>query len=131
MRWKRATEEQLQQGVSAKKINGHDGFWYEQPDMWKKYLRRPDKLKDMCCAQFVKMYKGFNPKEEGENNEDMEDVFEEDFELCNDENDDMKFNFIRTIVMSKSNPMNVRNYTYKVEFQGRGKSLNIFNNFHS
>ena len=29
--------------------------------------------------------------------------------------------FIRTIVMSKSNPMNVKNYTYKVEFQGRGK----------
>ena len=29
--------------------------------------------------------------------------------------------FIRTIVMAKSNPMNVKNYTYKVEFQGRGR----------
>ena len=28
--------------------------------------------------------------------------------------------FISKIVMAKSNPMNVKNYTYKVEFQGRG-----------
>ena len=28
--------------------------------------------------------------------------------------------FISKIVMSKSNPMKVRNYTYKVEFQERG-----------
>ena len=33
--------------------------------------------------------------------------------------------FIRTIVMAKSNPMNVKNYTYKVEFQGRGKLFYI------
>ena len=37
--------------------------------------------------------------------------------------------FIRTIIMAKSNPMNVKNYTYKVEFQGRGKMFYIFNNF--
>ena len=36
--------------------------------------------------------------------------------------------FISKVVMSKSNPMNVRNYTYKVEFQGRGKILIL--NFH-
>ena len=36
--------------------------------------------------------------------------------------------FIRTIVMAKSNPMNVKNYTYKVEFQGRGKIFSILNN---
>ena len=36
--------------------------------------------------------------------------------------------FIRTIVMAKSNPMNVKNYTYKVEFQGRGKIFCILNN---
>ena len=29
--------------------------------------------------------------------------------------------FISKIVMSKSNPMKVKNYTYKVEFQERGK----------
>ena len=29
--------------------------------------------------------------------------------------------FISKVVMAKSNPMNVKNYTYKVEFQGRGK----------
>ena len=28
--------------------------------------------------------------------------------------------FISKVVMSKSNPMHVKNYTYKVEFQGRG-----------
>ena len=34
--------------------------------------------------------------------------------------------FISKIVMSKSNPMNVKYYTYKVEFQGRGKIFIFF-----
>ena len=34
--------------------------------------------------------------------------------------------FISKVVMSKSNPMNVKYYTYKVEFQGRGKIFKIF-----
>ena len=65
LRWRRATEEQLEDGISAKKLDNHEGLWYEQPDYWSKYLRRPDALRDMCCAQFVRMYKGFNPKKEG------------------------------------------------------------------
>ena len=34
--------------------------------------------------------------------------------------------FISKIVMARSNPMNVRHYTYKVEFQARGKLKNFF-----
>ena len=36
--------------------------------------------------------------------------------------------FLSKIVMAKSNPMNVRHYTYKVEFQGRGM-LTFFDTF--
>ena len=64
LRWRRATEEQLQSGIRTKKLENHDGYWYEQPDMWSKYLRRPNSVKDISFAQFAKMYKGFNPKKE-------------------------------------------------------------------
>ena len=33
--------------------------------------------------------------------------------------------FISKVVMAKSNPMNVKNYTYKVEFQGRGMIFSL------
>ena len=57
-RWKKATEEQLNQGLAAVQLGSHEGFWYEQPDFWSKYLRRPDVLSEMCFAQFARMYKG-------------------------------------------------------------------------
>ena len=99
MRWRRATEEQLQKGIAAKRLDQQEGFWYEQPDLWNKYLRRPVELKDICCAQFARIYKGVNPKE-GKTNEDEEDelpeVFEDEDDAEDEDGDEFKFNFIMT-----------------------------------
>ena len=82
MRWRRATEEQLESGIRTKKLENHDGYWYEQPDIWSKYLRRPASVKDMCLAQFAKMYQGFNPRKENEDNDEVDnDIAVEDEEL--------------------------------------------------
>merc|ERR1712240_17948 len=45
VRWTQATDEDLK--------TGREGFWFEQPDYWSKYLRGPDDLKNMCFAQFA------------------------------------------------------------------------------
>ena len=99
LRWRRATEEELQNGVSAKKLDNHEGLWYEQPDFWSKYLRRPEALKEMCCAQFVRMYKGFNPKKERSTDDDTEAKNDEN-ELWDDAEDEddseENFHFIMT-----------------------------------
>ena len=51
-----ATDKQIQAGVHCFKLAGKDGLWYQQPDVWSKYLRRPDSLEEICYAQFVQMY---------------------------------------------------------------------------
>ena len=33
-------------------------IFMKKPDMWDKYLRRPKEIKNMCFAQFAKMYRG-------------------------------------------------------------------------
>ena len=67
-RWKKATEAELNSGRLVIQLDGHDGYWYEQQDMWSKYLRRPiDTLGELCFAQFAKMYRLFGqlkPSEE-------------------------------------------------------------------
>ena len=107
-RWRKATEEDLMAGVPVEELANHDGLWYEQHDMWSKYLRRPDSLSELCFAQFSKMYKSYNPKkstEDGDNPEEplvggdkyldeAEGAFEE-----NDNNSDFddefeKFNYV-------------------------------------
>merc|ERR1712155_383903 len=72
LRWRRATEEQLESGIRTKKLENHDGYWYEQPDMWSKYLRRPHSVQDISFAQFAKMYKGFNPKKESKDKDEID-----------------------------------------------------------
>ena len=99
MRWKRATEEQLQKGIRAKRLDQQEGFWYKQPDLWNKYLRRPNEVKDICCAQFARMYKGVSPKE-GKTNDDEDDeipeVFEDEDDADDEDGDEFKFNFMMT-----------------------------------
>ena len=70
--WMRASEEQLKAGVMAIKLENHEGLWMEKPDLFNKYLRRPDHLEEMCLAQFAKMYKG-----SAASNEDSEQAFDE------------------------------------------------------
>ena len=56
-RWRKATEEDCKSGRPITELAGHEGFWYEQQDMWSKYLRRPLSIEDVCFAQFAKMFK--------------------------------------------------------------------------
>ena len=92
--WVRASEEQLKTGVHAIKLEDREGLWMEKPDLWSKYLRRPDSLEDICFAQFAKMYKGASGK-----SEDFDDEMEEEHEE-NDESEDeiseKKFHYIMT-----------------------------------
>merc|ERR1712082_56045 len=64
-RWKKASEEDMKSGTPLTKIKDQDGVWFEQQDMWTKYLRRPEEtLGNMCLAQFAKMYTSCNTKKE-------------------------------------------------------------------
>ena len=56
-RWRKATEEDIEAGRPVEELNGHAGHWYEQPDMWSKYLRRSEDIENMCFAQFAKMFR--------------------------------------------------------------------------
>ena len=85
VRWTQATEEEIKSGLEVVQIANREGFWFEQPDFWSKYLRRPDDLKKMCFAQFAKMYQGSKAKVDDEGDEEkneevfnMEEVEEED-----------------------------------------------------
>ena len=95
-RWVKATEEQLLAGVKAVNLEGHEGLFVEQQDMWSKYLRRPDYLEDICFAQFAKMYRSYSStnKDEESKEENDEDIQTEE---CDEEtSDDDRFNFIMT-----------------------------------
>ena len=91
--WKKATEEQLEAGVKGVKLDNREGYWYEQPDLWSKYLRRPSQLEEMCFAQFAKMYKG-STNQNIEDNEDDEGEIAIKGEQDEDENE--KFHFVMT-----------------------------------
>ena len=93
--WMRASEEQLKSGVKAIKLENHEGMWIEKPDMWSKYIRRPDSLDEMCFAQFAKMYKGSASKEDNDDPEVDEDSEDED-DVVQDESIEKKFHYIMT-----------------------------------
>ena len=71
-RWRKATEAEMMAGVPVEELENHEGLWYEQQDMWSKYLRRPSILDEMCFAQFAKMYKT-KPKNSKKDDEDIDD----------------------------------------------------------
>ena len=107
-RWKQASEKELESGRPLTKLIGHEGLWYEQQDMWSKYLRRPkDSLGDICFAQFAKMYTSSckvnsfqenschdQDKEEAEYEDEIDDGYNTD-DIEVEENDD-KFNYVMT-----------------------------------
>jgi hypothetical protein len=59
-------------------LDGHDGYWYRQQDIWSKYLRRPmNILGDLYFAQFEKMYRSFSqskPSEEENGHPDAKGI---------------------------------------------------------
>ena len=98
MRWTQATVEDLKAGIEAVQITNREGYWFEQPDFWSKYLRRPNELKNMCFAQFAKMYRGSGKK--ALENFDEDDQVEDYDEDITDESEEIlesvKFNYIMT-----------------------------------
>ena len=94
-RWKKATEEELKTDRQLIKLKDHEGLWYEQQDMWSKYLRRPTALENMCFAQFAKMYTSCHQTVSNEEYQDEEDdvVTAEDRESIAV---DDKFNYMMT-----------------------------------
>ena len=93
--WMKATEEQLEAGLKAVKLDNREGYWYERPDLWSKYLRRPQELDEMCYAQFARMFKSRASLKCDEDNDN--DVGDENNQMENEEDDDNeKFHFIMT-----------------------------------
>ena len=73
-RWRKATEEDLMSGRPVTELEGHEGFWFEQQDMWSKYLRRPKSIEDVCFAQFAKMYRsGSKAKQDDDNDKEIDE----------------------------------------------------------
>ena len=97
-RWKKATQEDIDSGRPVIVLDGHEGYWYEQQDMWSKYLRRPmDTLANICFAQFAKMYRSGSKSSEAEPERGSEDDVNEEVDGYNSEDqDDDKFNYIMT-----------------------------------
>ena len=92
VRWSQATEEDLKAGIEAVQITNREGYWFEQPDFWSKYLRRPAELQNICFAQFAKMYQGSKVKlDEEEDEEKLEEAFK--VEVVDEED---KFHFLMT-----------------------------------
>ena len=90
-RWKKANEEDCKSGRPVTELVGHEGFWYEQQDMWSKYLRRPVEIEEICFAQFGKMYRsGGKAKDDDEDDKDESDKKDEV------PRDEEKFHYILT-----------------------------------
>ena len=76
------------------------GLYFEQQDMWAKYLRRPDTLEKICFAQFAKMYRSGNVTKQNEVKDDQYDSNDEEDLLDNSletpESNEDKFHYIIT-----------------------------------
>ena len=72
-RFKRATDEQINAGVPCIELKNHEGLWVEQDDMWSKYLRRPSEVKDLCFAQFARMFVTWSPNKEADEEDKADD----------------------------------------------------------
>ena len=83
-RFKRATEEQINAGVPCIELKDHEGLWVEQDDMWSKYMRRPSEVKDLCFAQFARMFVTWSPNKEANEEDNADDVVEA---VVNDQNE--------------------------------------------
>ena len=100
--FRKATEKHLSTGIHCVELDGHEGLWYQIPDFWSKYLRRPEILEDICFAQFARMYRGKpNGKEDEESNIGQEDLpdhdeVESDDEEIGEEEGERQFNYVMT-----------------------------------
>ena len=99
-RYLKAQKQHIDAGIPLIELDGHEGLWYEQKDVWSKYLRRPDALSEICFAQFAKMYRGSYRKSDEEQetfaeDDNLEEV-DADMENINDNSQNLKFHYIMT-----------------------------------
>ena len=94
-RHRKATETQINSGIEVYKLEGHDGFFYEVQDIYSKYLRRPDAIRDICFAQFAKMFRSKSSNED-ENTHQDDECLETADKLSMENDAFMKFNYIIT-----------------------------------
>ena len=83
-RWKLATKDEVENKVGLIKIKDREGYWIEQNDTLRKYLRRPNELDMISSSQFTKMYTTSQAISKIEDHEDIEENLEP-----NDEVDDL------------------------------------------
>ena len=126
-RWMKATEDQIKAGMKVIELQGHEGFWYEQQDMWKKYLKRPPMLRNICFAQFAKMYRTGKHKSEDEDEcEDDEEEKESEFDKDEADFDDdfEKFNYVMTYKREGRNGTKLPQYiTLTNRFPGEASTM--------
>ena len=94
-RYLKAQQHQIDAGIPLTELEGHDGLWYQQQDIWNKYLRRPNELKSIVFAQFAKMYRGSKKRHNEDQAEcdDFDDFVDNEPLVTDDSN---KFDFIMT-----------------------------------
>jgi hypothetical protein len=95
-RWKKANEEDCKSGRPVTELVGHEGFWYEQQDMWSKYLRRPIEIEEICFGQFGKMYRSGGKAKDDDEDEEEKDDKNESNEKNEVPSDEKKFHYIMT-----------------------------------
>ena len=111
-RYLKAQIEHIEAGIPLVELEGHEGLWFQQQDIWSKYLRRPAELRTICFAQFAKMYRGSS-----KNVADDEDIAEDDLDTDitdmedADENFDLrKFDYIMTYETDSHKRVRLKEY---------------------
>ena len=98
----KASQKDIDSERIVTEIVGHQGFWYEQQDLWSKFLRRSKEIEEICFAQFAKMYKTARKSKADENDGSVNNGID-DFPCINSEDienqeilEDDKFHLIIT-----------------------------------
>ena len=79
-------------------IKDREGLYYEKPNVVDKYMRRGEELKEICLAQFVKMYDAATSVVKADNNIESDEEIEDNNEEGNseeqgDEKDKLKIKY--------------------------------------
>ena len=104
--WQKATEEQIKQGIPLIQLPNREGYYHAKPDKWERYLRRPSVIKDMCFAQFAKMYKRPDGNKDNDDDND-DDENNEESDIIEDPiyDDANKFHYIMTSKKGQIKPL--------------------------
>ena len=124
-RFKKATDIQINSGIKVFELEGHVGLFYEMQDIYSKYLRRPESLRNCCFAQFSKMYRSKSVQKDESKGEDNDDLENLPTEVFDPENGDIfeKFTFIMTAENANSKVALPDQITLKNVFPGEASTM--------